>query len=286
MKLPWGNAVYAAFIMLFLLPAQQIRSAFDANDGQKGLALEAIERLTPDLTTPPVLFAIRNFSGQADLFSAADEGQLNNISAWQIQILDQGGRKVAFIQGRNRPPSAVIPWAGISGEGEPLPDGFYSAILVWADFNKQVYSTPKTSVNLFTPKDIRNLTGKKLRLNYTDEGLVVSIAEGIIFKPGQCTANADAAPVLREICQFLKSYSGNRIAVRGHTHFGATAKTATFLAREMASLVYQHLVNSGLDTTRLTYTGLGSGSAAAKTITEARGPEDGRVDVVILKTDN
>lgn len=284
MKLP-AKAFSPALALLALLPALPTHSAFENSGGEGGVVLEAMEKLAFDLTGPPVAFAIRNRGPEADLFSSVDGGdELNNVRMWQIQIFDQGGRKVSFIQGRNRPPSASIPWAGTSSSGAPLPDGFYKAKLVWIDSDKRIHATRRTSVSLSTPLEIRNLAGMKLRFNYTEEGLVVSIAEGMIFEPGQSRIQDAALPALREIFRFLQSYPGNRITIRGYTDSSGSLERNLLLSRERAACVCRYFIHAGISPGRLTYKGLGPAEPVADNMTETGRSKNRRVEVIILKT--
>ncbi|HBB67886.1 MAG TPA: hypothetical protein DEF68_10800 [Elusimicrobia bacterium] len=283
MKLSAINAVLAALALLLALPARPGHSAFGENEDRMEVALEAMERLTPDLTAPPVSFAVRKNDPQAGLFSdGADDGS-DNVGAWQIQIYDQSGRKRSFIQGVNSPFAAALPWAGISSDGDPLPDGFYNARLVWTDSNKRVHTTQKISVSLFTPLEIRNLSARKLRLKYTEEGLVLGIAENLIFKSGQSKIQDEALPALREISVLLKSYAKNMVTVRGYTDSSGSSRRNLLLSGERAARVYQYLVDAGIDPGRLTYQGLGSVRPVASNTTETGRAQNRRVEVVVLK---
>jgi len=269
--------------LLLLQTGQYLYPAF-RETADRRLTLEAMEKLTPSLTEHPVTFAIRTGDPETGDLLPVDVTGLNDISAWQIQILDRSGRKVGFIQGRSRPPSDAIPWSGFSSDGEPLPDGFYSAKFVWMDSGKRVHTTDKTSFSLLTPLAIKGLSDRKLKLDYTSEGLVVGISESMLFKPGQVRILDEALPALREIALFLSSYAKNKAAVRGYTDSTGSLERNLFLSGERAAGVRQYLIKAGIDPRRLTYVGMGPAKPVAPNTTEAGRARNRRVEVVVLNT--
>lgn len=126
--------------------------------------LETMEKLTPDFgaTAPRVMFAVRNFDPEIDALFAADDLTLDEITMWQLQILDGGGRKVHYIQGQGRPASSTLAWHGLSDDGRPFPGGFYNARFVWKDSAGKVHATAKASFNLFSPLPMPKFAKLKL----------------------------------------------------------------------------------------------------------------------------
>lgn len=141
------------------LPAGQ---AFIEAGGTEKLDLETIEDLTPgaDPRAPQVTFAVRS----ADPF---DGSALEDMAAWQIQILDSSDKKVGFIQGRGQPPPPVLSWSGLSGNGEPLPGGFYTARFVWTDKARKLYATRAVSFNLFSRLKMPEFAELKLDFRFS-----------------------------------------------------------------------------------------------------------------------
>jgi outer membrane protein OmpA-like peptidoglycan-associated protein len=279
------QAALSAFLLLVFSP-QLIHTAFFENGGQRQLALEAMEKLTPetDITAPPVTFAVRSFDPGMDLFFPVDDTALEVMMSWQLQILDRSGRKVSFIQGRGRPSSPTLVWSGSSENGDPLPSGFYNARFVWLDPANKAHATRETSFTLFTPLKIQDLARQKLKFSYTAEGLVVSFQEKTIFKPGEARILEEAVPALREIAAFLKTYSRNGVIVRGYTDSSGSLVRNMRLSRERAARVYDYLVEAGIDPTRLSYEGRGPARPVASNTTESGRARNRRVEVVVLKT--
>ncbi len=280
-KLPLVNIVLTALALLVLTPARPGHPAFSDFGVREMLELVVMQRTTPDPADPPMTFAIRKPAAPDEL--TEDAGQ-DEVGAWQIQIFDNKDRKVSFIQGRNKLPGAVLRWNGTSSSGEPLPDGFYRVRLAWTDPGGKPHATGKTLISLSTPLGIRHLSDRKLLFRYTDEGLVIGIAERAIFKPGQSGILEESLPALREIFAFLKSYPEKTAVVRGYTDSSGSPQRNLLLSRERAVKVYRYLVNAGIAATRLAHSGMGASHPLADNTTEEGRSRNRRVEVVVLKT--
>ena len=279
------KAVLPALLFVLLAP-QRVDTAFFVGDGLRTLALEAVETLTPsaDATEPPVMFALRSFDPVTEESFPAGDAELEEMRGWQVQILDRGGRKVAFLQGRGSPSSTTMYWSGFSRSGEPLPSGFYRARLVWTDSGKNAHATGEVSFALFTPLEIRNMADKKLRFSYTSEGLVVNIQEKMIFRVGESRILPGALPALKEISRFLKTYYKNHVSIRGFTDSTGSLGRNLTLSYDRASRVYSYLVAAGIDQRRLGYKGMGPATPIASNNTEEGRARNRRVEVVVLRT--
>jgi len=276
--------VFVAAAVLLAAPARWLGSYQLEDDyTQSEVLLEAREKLTPAPTEPPVRFAIRNKDPRTGLFYAVDEGSLADVAAWQIQIFDRRGSKVSFLQGRSYPPP-VVSWAGLSESGDPLPDGFYEAKFGWQDSRKKARSTKKVSFTLLTSLELRSLADWKLKFLYTEEGLSISIAESMIFRPGESEIQPSALPPMHQVYLFLKSCPKNMITVRGYTDSTGSALRNKQLSRERANRVYQYLVDAGINPNRLTYEGVETPQYVASNETAAGRARNRRVEVVLLRT--
>lgn len=279
-KLLLAAAAFAALLpSAFLDPAAAAASAMAAN-----LSLRVMEKLVPEATEPPVRFRIQVNSG-ADRFWEEEPGRDAGISAWQIQILDNSGRKVAYIQGSGNPGGASLPWGGTGPDGEPLPDGFYSARFAWLDGEGKPHASAPESLSLTTPLEIRALAGRKLSFSYTLEGLVITINEKLIFSPGRSEIQPGALPALRDIRAFLAANPENRVTVRGYTDSTGPREANLRLSRERARRVHAFLVSEGIEPGRINYSGLGPAGPLASNATAEGRARNRRVDVVMLKRD-
>ena len=269
---------------LLLLPAG--RCAYSAFGEGAAVALEVMERMTADLAAPPVAFYIRNNSQAADPFEAPPEDPLKDVSVWQIQIFDNSGRKISYIQGRSAPGDGVLNWAGLSSAGESIPDGFYKARFVWLDALKKDHATEAAMVSLSTPLELRRLAGMKLQVDYTAEGLVLTFRESRIFRPGEIRIRQEAVPALGEITGLLKAYPGNKVLVRGYTDSSGRLQNNIALSGQRAAGVCRFLEENGIAAGRLQYTGMGPSRPVASNATEAGRARNRRVEIVVLKNES
>lgn len=136
---------------------------------QNQLALETIEALIPgaDPTAPQVMFAVRSADPIGGTLSPDGGTELEDMAAWQIQILNSSDKKVGFIQGRGQPPPPVLSWSGLSDNGEPLPGGFYTARFVWMNKARKIYATREVSFNLFAQLKMPEFAELKLDFRFS-----------------------------------------------------------------------------------------------------------------------
>lgn len=273
--------VVAAF--LSGLPAHPVLTGAPVLDARLRLSTE--ERLTigEEGIDAPVTFHLSKDEPEDFLPIEPEAQDFSDMRIWQIRISASDGRKVAHIQGRGMPSSSRFPWSRLDDKGEALPDGFYQAQFVWLDEGGRLHRTPNTTVSVFTPLTIRALLAAGLGLRYTDEGLVLRILEVNIFPPGRAELAPAALPMLGEIVTFLRGRPGNRVVVRGHTDSSGSPTRNLELSRRRAFLVYQHLVNNGIDPARLSYEGLGATRPLASEETADGRAQNRRVEVVVLK---
>jgi flagellar motor protein MotB len=208
----------AAAAVTALLPSRLLYSAISASSSMAaGISLRVMEKLIPEPTEPPVRFRIQ-FDSVQDPFGPEKPAEDSGISAWQIQVFDRTGRKVSYLQGAGSPADASIPWSGTAPDGQPLPDGFYDVRFAWVDGQGRPHASGRESLSLATPLEIRALAGRKLAFSYTFEGLVITINEKLIFRPGESAIQPGALPALRDIRAFLAANPENKVTVRPGRH--------------------------------------------------------------------
>lgn len=248
-------------------------------DEPKGVTLEADVVMSSDPAAAPAAFYVRE---NPDPFGDPADA-LRSVRSWQVQVLDQAGRKVSFLQGKGRPPAGGLTWHGVSSSGEPLPDGFYKARFAWLGLDGRPRSSPAVMVSLSTPLELRRLAAARLRLEYTAEGLAVTFQESRIFDPGQSAIKGEALPALGQVSEFLRGARGNRVIVRGHSDSTGSARRNLALSAERAARVCRFLEESGVEAGRLSYAGLGPSRPAAGNATEEGRARNRRVEIVVLK---
>ena len=167
--------------------------------------------------------------------------------------------------------------------GKPLPDGFYKARFVWVDFRERPQKTAETSLSLLTPPWVRKLFGFRLKLEYDAQGLIVRIADAMIFNPGQTQIGEAALPALEEIAFLLRTFPRNRVIVNGYTDSTGDSGKNLVLSHQRAYAVYHFLIDQRLDPERLAYEGKGSREPLASNATPEGRAKNRRVEVVVLK---
>jgi chemotaxis protein MotB len=118
---------------------------------------------------------------------------------------------------------------------------------------------------------------------HTTFGLVVTFTENMIFEPGQSAIRAEALPALREITGFLRSYSGNKVLVKGYTDSSGTLRANIRLSGLRAVGVCKFFSDNGISPERLGYKGLGPADPVAPNDTEAWRARNRRVEVLVLR---
>ncbi len=246
------------------------------------IALYADEQLSldADLLSPAVIFSLKR-GDSAFVAAPVGKGELKQMQDWQIQIFDSDKRKVSFLQGRAAPASHEIAWFGLTDAGEPLPDGIYSARFVWLDALRQFHATALTSVMLMSPPLLRSLFVHGLKFFHTDEGLLIRIQDGLIFRPGQYEISRSMKPALAQLAAFLRKHPGYDIAVRGYSDSTGSLFFNVRLSRQRARTIYSYLIGRGVDFSRMSYDGFGPDHPIASNATAAGRALNRRVEVLL-----
>ncbi|MBI4422207.1 MAG: OmpA family protein [Elusimicrobia bacterium] len=252
------------------------------------LLLAARERIALDdeMFEPPVVFTLR--TGEPDQgvsFSyPADASALGRLRRWQIQVLDRDGRKVSFIQGVEPPEGGELPWWGLSPDGRALPEGFYRARLVWVEAPGRVESSPEITVSLFVPPSMALLADAGLRLSRSAQGLLLRVAEGLVFPAGAVELLPAAVPALTQAARLLQAYRSKAVLVRGYTDASGSRAANLALSRARAQAVCRYFVEQGVDAERLRCEGRGAGSPIASNDTAEGRTRNRRVEIVLLRS--
>jgi len=133
---------------------------------------------------------------------------------------------------------------------------------------------------------------KKLKgaagLEVQERGLVITLADNILFDSGKAKIKEDAFPVLDKIIKVVKEKAPDKnIGIEGHTdnvpikHSGWKSNRELSTAR--ANNVYHYLVDVGkIDPSRLTTMGYGEYRPVASNDTKEGKAKNRRVEIVIL----
>ncbi len=138
-------------------------------------------------------------------------------------------------------------------------------------------------------KDLRReLRGKKVGLDVADRGLVITLANNILFDSGKAKIKQDAYPILDKIITVIKTKASDKdIGVEGHTDNvpikHSSWKSNRELSTARANNVYHYLAKIGnLDPAKLTTIGYGQFRPVADNDTDAGRARNRRVEIVIL----
>ena len=141
-------------------------------------------------------------------------------------------------------------------------------------------------------EDIRRELQKKLKgkvtLELEERGLVIILANNILFDSGQAKIKPEAYSVLDKIADVIKSKASEKnIGIEGHTdnvpikYSGWPSNRELSTAR--ANEVYHYLVDKGgLSPSKLTTMGYGEHRPVASNDTKAGRAKNRRVEIVIL----
>ena len=133
----------------------------------------------------------------------------------------------------------------------------------------------------------RQLKGK-VGLDVGDRGLVITLADNILFDSGKAKIKEDANPVLDKIISVIKNKASDKnVGVEGHTDNVpikySSWKSNRELSTARANNVYHYLVKvGGLDPAKITTMGYGEFRPVAANDTDTGRAKNRRVEIVIL----
>lgn len=140
-------------------------------------------------------------------------------------------------------------------------------------------------------KILLDLQGKlkdgRVGLDVQERGLVITLADNILFDSGKAKIKEDAFPTLDEIIMVIKTTAVNKnIGIEGHTDNVPIKYSGWKSNRELstarANNVYHYLVDKGVSPARMTTMGYGEYRPVASNDTDEGRAENRRVEIVIL----
>jgi len=134
----------------------------------------------------------------------------------------------------------------------------------------------------------RQLKGERVGLDVAERGLVITLADNILFDSGKAELKKEAYPVLNKIAKIIRQKAPDKnIGVEGHTdnipikYSGWKSNRELSTAR--ANNVYHYLVDKGgLKPAKLTTMGYGEFRPVASNVTDKGKAQNRRVEIVIL----
>jgi len=200
--------------------------------------------------------------------SSVDQEKLERMSAVFSQVFDGG---TSFLE----QPSPV-PSPNADSDQTPQQSSAYLK-------DQQELAAIKDSVDNFIA--VNEMEGQ-FATEMTDEGLLVTIRDSILFDPGQATVKAEYVPIAKELSNMLVSDPARNIVITGHTdnvpagpNFTSNFHLSVMRATKFLELLIES--NNQLDPTRFSAKGNGEYRAIAPNDTAEGRAKNRRVEVLI-----
>jgi outer membrane protein OmpA-like peptidoglycan-associated protein len=123
----------------------------------------------------------------------------------------------------------------------------------------------------------------ELNARATDRGLVVTLGD-VLFASGGSTLRGGTPANLGKLAGFLNKNPDRTVLIEGHTDSIGSADSNMGLSQRRADSVKAYLVSQGVDSARLTASGMGEGSPAASNDSATGRQQNRRVEVIISNT--
>jgi len=139
-------------------------------------------------------------------------------------------------------------------------------------FQSEYVSSTDTTSNRMVKKDIL--------LEKIDVGKSYTIND-ILFTTNSYEINDTIKAVLNEFSEYLKENPKLHVALHGHTDNIGSEQDNLVLSENRAKTVYQYLISTGIDKSRLSYKGFGAANPIAPNDTEERRAKNRRTVFVV-----
>jgi outer membrane protein OmpA-like peptidoglycan-associated protein len=121
---------------------------------------------------------------------------------------------------------------------------------------------------------------EQLEAEATDRGLVLTLGN-TLFATGRSDLNPGETASLDKLVVFLDEYPDRTVAVEGHTDDVGNAEMNQTLSQHRADSVRSYLMQHGIQSQRLTATGLGESQPIADNQSQSGRQQNRRVEVII-----
>lgn len=122
----------------------------------------------------------------------------------------------------------------------------------------------------------------QLNARQTDRGVVLTLGD-VLFSTGKADLKPGASGNLSKLVGFLNQNKDRQIIIEGHTDSVGSEASNTALSQRRADAVKIYLVGQGIDSGRITTTGLGETAPVASNKNAAGRQLNRRVEIVISK---
>ncbi len=138
------------------------------------------------------------------------------------------------------------------------------------------------NLNLTEVTEYAEFEQRSLRLAPIEIGTIVTL-NNIFFDYANANLKPESFSELNRVAEFLKSNSGIKIEIGGHTDNSGSDATNDKLSKNRAQAVTDYLINSGIDASRITAVGYGKNRTVADNSTEEGKAKNRRVEFTIIK---
>ncbi len=116
----------------------------------------------------------------------------------------------------------------------------------------------------------------------TDEGIIVSLKNDLLFDTGSANLTGDAKNQVTQLGAIIAKYPSDQVTIIGHTDDVGGVKRNLELSKERANSVQAALVQSGVPAGRTKTEGLGESEPAVPGKTKAARAKNRRVELKII----
>lgn len=128
--------------------------------------------------------------------------------------------------------------------------------------------------------ELRGTMAGLRELRETERGLVISLS-GVLFDPGRSTLKPGAVRSVERIAHVLQRYPSYQLVAEGHTDSTGSADRNQTLSEQRAEAVKAALVSGGVEASRVSARGFGSGQPVATNVTPTGRQQNRRVEIVV-----
>lgn len=119
-----------------------------------------------------------------------------------------------------------------------------------------------------------------LQAEITDRGVVLTLGD-VLFATGSAELQGGASGNLNKLVSFLNEYPERRVQIEGHTDNVGSAAFNQQLSQRRADAVRSYLTQQGIESRRLSSTGLGMSRPVANNDSASGRQQNRRVEIII-----
>jgi outer membrane protein OmpA-like peptidoglycan-associated protein len=123
---------------------------------------------------------------------------------------------------------------------------------------------------------------KNAKIERVGEGIKITFASGILFNTNSAQLQSNSITDINTLAETLKKYGDTNVIVEGHTDNTGSDAINQPLSENRAKSVASQLLAQGVESSRITTQGFGSGVPVADNNTEAGKQANRRVEIAIF----